>query len=141
MYLYYIDNGLLCYSDFIYIVKKKQPIHPRLFIKCNYLNEKKTKLKLFFKSNIFDSNGLRIIENICIESEEQKDSIEGYLIDVNKKEYMKLEKYIKIQKIVLDKRKKNRNYDAVKIINNSIIGMNDFRNDFKDWFKLMKVKF
>ena len=56
MYLYYIDNGLLCHSDFIYIVKKKQPIHPRLFIKCNYLNEKKTKLKLFFKSNNIEFN-------------------------------------------------------------------------------------
>tara|TARA_Y100000994_G_C15452906_1_gene343397 strand:+ start:106 stop:468 length:363 start_codon:yes stop_codon:yes gene_type:complete len=119
-------------------VKKKKPIHPRLFIKADYFN--KTKIILFYKSNKFNSDGSRLIEEDIFEEADLNSSFEDYLIEINKVEHAKLKKYIKIQKIVLEKREKTRNYDAVKIIKSSIEEMLNFKSDFESWFKLMKVE-
>ena len=43
------------------------------------------------------------------------------------------------QKKVLEKRKKCGNYEACKIIKNSIKAMIDFENEFNVWFQKNKV--
>ena len=121
-------------------MKRKEPKHPRLFIKAIYSKERASQFELFFKSNFFNSDGSRSVEKISIDNINSDLVPRDYLVDINRKEYMKLKKYIKIQKIVLEKREKTRNYDAAKIINNSIIEMKNFKNDFEKWFNSMEVE-
>ena len=121
-------------------MKRKEPKHPRLFIKAIYSKERASQFELFFKSNFFNSDGSRSVEKISIDNINLDIVPRDYLVDINRKEYMKLKKYIKIQKIVLEKREKTRNYDAVKIIKSSIEEMLNFKSDFESWFKLMKVE-
>ena len=121
-------------------MKRKDPKHPRLFIKAIFSKERASQFELFFKSNFFNSDGSRLVEKISISNTNSDIVSRDYLIDINRKEYTKLKKYIKIQKIVLEKREKTRNYDAAKIINSSIIEMNNFKNDFEKWFNSMEVE-
>ena len=57
------------------------------------------------------------------------------LINKNKEQLLILEKYIKIQKKVLDKHEKSGNYDACRIVKYSILQMNKFKQDFEFWLK------
>ena len=122
-------------------MKKRKPLHPRLFISFDYLDQSKQKIILLYKSNRFTPNGSRKIEEDIVESNIFNNSLsDDFLVELNKKEFTKLKKYVKIQKIVLDKREKTRNYDAVKIIKSSIKEMLNFKSDFESWFKLMKLE-
>ena len=122
-------------------MKKRKPLHPRLFIKFDYLDQTKEKIILSYKSNRFNSDGSRKIEeDIFVSNTFNKSLSDDFLVELNEKEFIKLKKYIKIQKIVLEKREKTRNYDAVKIIKSSIEEMLNFKSDFESWFKLMKVE-
>ena len=53
-------------------------------------------------------------------------------------EYKKLENFINIQKKVLNKHQKARNYDAENIVKTSIMLMEDFKSEFDSWFKKYK---
>ena len=127
-----IDFSLLCYCFVLYIVKKKQPIHPRLYISVKIDSDK---VIHSYVSNFFDENNNRVVssESDNIDKNVAYDS--KYLTSKNETEYTKLKKYVKIQKNVLEKHQKARNYDSCKVVESSILLMNEFKQEFEFWFK------
>jgi len=111
-------------------MKKKNPIHPKLFVNIDI-----DKSIIFFKQNKFNQNGDRLIENEFLNQSIQNNAFTSLLINKNKEQLLILEKYIKIQKKVLDKHEKSRNYDACRVVKYSILQMNKFKQDFESWFK------
>ena len=127
-----INLGLLCYCFVLYIVKKKQPIHPRLYISVKIDSDK---VIHSYVSNFFDENNNRIVS---FESDNVDKNVAydlKYLTSKNETEYTKLKKYVKIQKNVLEKHQKARNYDSCKVVESSILLMNEFKQEFEFWFK------
>ena len=116
----------------LYIVRKKTPIHPRLYINISSYGKS---IKLSYIGNVFDQEGCRIVNYEIIESVEEIFFDKLYLYGKNKLEYEKLIKYIKIQKKVLEKHQKYGNYDSSRIVESSISVMEDFKDSFEDWFK------
>ena len=112
-------------------MKRKNPQHPRLYLgsKISFTSNKKIYKYL---SNEFN-------EQKRVEKEEHCLDCSLSIIDKNRLEYDKLKKFIKIQKIVLKKHKKDGNYDAENVVKSSIILMEDFRNEFNDWFRKNQV--
>ncbi|MAX30299.1 MAG: hypothetical protein CMG14_05355 [Candidatus Marinimicrobia bacterium] len=112
-------------------MKKKSPKHPRLYLSEKFVDssDKKT---FKYLSNDF-------IDNQRLEKEEVVDKNDYSIFDKNCQEYDKLNKFIKIQKIVLKKHKKDRNYDAENIVKSSINLMENFKKDFDSWFKKNKI--
>ena len=110
-------------------MKKKKPVHPKLFINIDI-----DKSTIFFKQNKFNHKGDRLIEEELLESKSKNNDISFFLFKKNKEQLFILEKYIKIQKKVLDKHEKARNYDAYKIVKYSISRMNEFKENFDNWF-------
>jgi len=112
-------------------VKKKQPVHPRLYTDL-IINSSIITFK--YLSNDLNHRNQRIVkyetENLIKYSCYNSD----ILIKKNKDEYIKLEKYIKIQKKALEKHQKARNYDSCKIVKSSILFMNEFKLEFNRWF-------
>ena len=113
-------------------MKKKKLSHPRLFTDIKIENSLAT---MFFVENKFNQKGERLINNEIIEIDNEIDCIKSYIFKKNEKEYYNLIKYIKIQKKVLEKHEKARNYDVCKIVKSSIELLNDFDEEFNDWFK------
>tara|TARA_Y100001960_G_C14616957_1_gene798701 strand:+ start:366 stop:713 length:348 start_codon:yes stop_codon:yes gene_type:complete len=111
-------------------MKKKKSVHPKLFISIDI-----EKLLIFFKQNTFNNDGSRLIENEPLKNNIKYNDIDLLLLNKNKEQFAILEKYIKIQKKVLDKYEKSRNYDAYTIVKYSISQMNKFKEDFESWFK------
>ena len=111
-------------------MKKKNPIHPKLFIKVDI-----DKSLIFFKQNKFNQNGNRLIQNESLNQSIQSSNPAFLLMNKNKEQLLILEKYIKIQKKVLDKHEKSGNYDACRIVKYSILQMDKFKQDFESWFK------
>ena len=109
-------------------MKKKKTVHPKLFINIDI-----DKSIIFFKQNKFNHKGDRLIEEEFLESKIKTNDISSFLLKINKEQLFILKKYIKIQKKVLDKHEKARNYDAYKIVKYSISGMNTFKEDFEKW--------
>ena len=112
-------------------MKKKSPKHPRLYLSEKFVDssDKKT---FKYLSNDF-------IDNQRLEKEEVVDKNDYSIFDKNCQEYDKLNKFIKIKKIVLKKHKKDRNYDAENIVKSSINLMENFKKDFDSWFKKNKI--
>ena len=112
-------------------MKKKDIIHPKLYLDvvCNdgYLH-------LNFISNKFDINGTRRIEKETIE-DDSKINKKTHLIDLNISQFNFLKKYIEIQKRVLVKHEKDRNYDSIRVVNYSLNAMIGFKQDFEKWFR------
>ena len=113
-------------------MKTKKPVHPKLYIDKV---EKNNIIELKYVQNSYNSSGKRIIEIQII-----NDYKDINLIEENLKQLEILKNYIKIQKRVLEKRQKAGNYDAANIVESSISNMNEFKNDFENWFLSMKVK-
>jgi len=111
-------------------MKKKNPIHPKLFVKVDI-----DKSLIFFKQNQFNQNGNRLIQNEPLNQSIQSNNPAFLLMNKNKEQLLILKKYIKIQKKVLDKHEKSGNYDACRIVKYSILQMNKFKQDFESWFK------
>ena len=111
-------------------MKKKKPLHPKLFIKVDI-----DKSVIYFKQNKFNQNGDRLIQNESLNQSIQNNNPTFLLINKNKEQLLILEKYIKIQKKVLDKHEKSGNYDACRIVKYSILQMNKFKQDFEFWLK------
>ena len=130
--MYFVNSSLLHSSFILYIVKKKQLIHPRLFTR---LDLNKNILTLFFKDNRFNEKGERLLTTEIREISNKIDSSTTYLFEKNELEYQNLIKYIKIQKRVLEKHQKLRNYDSRKVVESSILLMEKFKTDFEEWFK------
>ena len=127
-----IDFSLLCYCFVLYIVKKKQPIHPRLYISVKIDSDK---VIHSYVSNFFDENNNRIVSSESDNVDKNVAYDLKYLTNKNETEYIKLKKYVKIQKNVLEKHQKARNYDSCKVVESSILLMNEFKQEFEFWFK------
>ena len=127
-----IDFSLLCYCFVLYIVKKKQPIHPRLYISVKIDSDK---VIHSYVSNFFDENNNRIVSSESGNIDKNVAYDLKYLTSKNETEYTKLKKYVKIQKNVLEKHQKARNYDSCKVVESSILLMNEFKQEFEFWFK------
>ena len=127
-----IDFSLLCYCFVLYIVKKKQPIHPRLYISVKIDSDK---VIHSYVSNFFDENNNRIVSSESDNVDKNVAYDLMYLTSKNETEYTKLKKYVKIQKNVLEKHQKARNYDSCKVVESSILLMNEFKQEFEFWFK------
>ena len=130
--MYTVNSSLLHSSFIFYIVKKKQPIHPRLF---TGLDLNRNILTLFFKENRFNEKGERLVNKETKKISNEIDCGITYLFKKNESEYQNLVKYIKIQKKVLEKHQKSRNYDSCKVVESSILLMKKFKTDFEEWFK------
>tara|TARA_B110000438_G_scaffold275452_1_gene296432 strand:- start:300 stop:656 length:357 start_codon:yes stop_codon:yes gene_type:complete len=113
-------------------VIKKNPIHPRLYVDIKYFEQN---INLSFVDNSFNENGSRVLKNKSIQIVEKKTTDKIYLNVLNKLEYVKLIKYITIQKKVLEKHQKSGNYDSSRIVKSSILVMEDFKDSFENWFK------
>ena len=112
-------------------MKKKNPQHPRLYLSSKISSTSNKKIYKYLSNEFIEQNR--------VEKEEHCFDCNLSIFDKNRFEYNKLEKFIKIQKIVLKKHKKDRNYDAENIVKSSIILMENFRNEFNDWFRKNKV--
>ena len=113
-------------------MKKKQSVHPKLYIK-EELVESSSKIYQYLSNDFIDSE--RVIKEEVEFINQNNDSI----YKKNQIEYKKLENFINIQKKVLNNHQKARNYDAENIVKTSIILMEDFKNKFDNWFKKNKV--
>jgi len=111
-------------------MKKKSPVHPKLY--QNIIESNNTSV-FYYISNLFDDSNKRIVQ-LEVRNEINFNK-KTYLFKENTIQFEILKKYLKIQKKVLEKRKKTGNYDAYKIIKNSINTIIDFKNEFDDWFK------
>ena len=112
-------------------MKRKRINHPKLYLEIIFNDSKSF---ITFVSNRFDEKGNRVIENESIENDIFSEDTTSYLIRENTKQLEILIKFLRIQKIVLDKYKKVGNYDTVKVVENSIETMNEFKKEFDDWF-------
>ena len=112
-------------------MKKKSPKHPRLYLSEKFVDSSNKKIFKYLSNNFIDNQRL--------EKEEVVDKNDYSIFDKNCEEYDKLNKFIKIQKIVLKKHKKDRNYDAENIVNSSIMLMEDFKKNFDDWFRKNQI--
>ena len=130
--MYFVNSSLLHSSFILYIVKKKQQIHPRLFTK---LIINKNKVTLFYKDNKFNETGERVINKKIEKIMNNINCTRSQLVKKNEIEYHSLIRYIKIQKKVLEKHQKVRNYESCKIVESSILLMQEFKTDFEKWFK------
>ena len=127
-----INFSLLCYCFILYIMKKKQPIHPRLYISVKIDSDK---VIHSYVSNFFDENNNRIVSSESDNFDKNVAYDLKYLNNKNEVEYIKLKKYVKIQKNVLEKHQKAGNYDSCKVVESSILLMNEFKQEFEFWFK------
>ena len=108
-------------------MKTKKPVHPKLYIDKV---EKNNIIELKYVQNSYNSSGKRIIESQII-----NDYKDINLIEENLKQLEILKNYIKIQKRVLEKHQKSRNYDAIKILKQSILHMQEFEDEINSWFE------
>ena len=112
-------------------MKKKQSIHAKLYVDIVSYN---SFYKYLYRQNKFNQSGDRIIEEEISNNFIDLKNIKDYLMNKNLKEYQKLKNYIKTQKKVLEKHQKARNYDAVNTLKVSIKTVDEFKNEFDDWF-------
>ena len=113
-------------------MKKKTFSHPRLYLNIFLKNGE---CLVNYLDNNLNSKGERIIQTAILSNLIPRKEHLDYLKTENKKEFIKLDNFIKTQKKVLEKYKKARNYDRVKIIENSMEILNEFKQDFKDCLK------
>ena len=130
--MYIADVNILYSCTILHIMRKKNPRHPRLYTDIS-INGKN--INLSFLDNAFNNDGSRLILKEVVHTEEKLISLNKYLHNKNKLEYDKLIKYIQIQKKVLDKHQKSGNYDSFRIIESSILLMEEFKDSFENWFK------
>tara|TARA_B100001996_G_C18564943_1_gene556110 strand:+ start:529 stop:891 length:363 start_codon:yes stop_codon:yes gene_type:complete len=113
-------------------MKKRPPIHPRLYVDFSI---KSSKVLYRYYSNDIDNKNQRILkEEFELNSDLQASYDNRLIFKKNEAEYEKLEKYIKVQKKVLEKHQKSRNYDSCRVVGSSILLMEEFKNIFKKWF-------
>ena len=112
-------------------MKKRSPSHPRLYMSSQLKNNE---IILSFVSNKFNSNGTRILETETVIANNINLN-DTFLKNKNIEQLSSLKKYIKIQKKVLDKYRKARNYDSCRIINSSVSSMKIFEDEFLNWLK------
>ena len=110
-------------------MRYKNPVHPKLYLSLIKDNDK---ILIKYKYNVFNEKGFRIIVEDCIKPKEC--CLYDDLIKINEEQLKILEKYIKMQKKVLQKHEKTGNYDACRIVEYSINEMLKFKKEFNEWF-------
>ena len=115
-------------------MKKRHPTHPKLYIDSKVKDGQNI---FYFLSNVFNDHSLREIQKESVDLIYNSSKV--CLFEKNKEQYDILKKYLRTQKKVLEKRKKDGNYEAYKIIKSSIKAMNDFENEFIIWFEKNKL--
>jgi hypothetical protein len=110
-------------------MRKKQPVHPKLYIK-EELIKSSNKIYQYLSNDFIDS------ERVIKEEVEITNQNDNSIYKKNQMEYKKLENFINIQKKVLNKHQKARNYDAENIVKGSIMLMEEFKSEFDSWFKM-----
>ena len=108
-------------------MKTKNPVHPKLYIEKI---ENDSSIELRYVQNSYNSFGERIVERQILNDRKNVN-----LFKENLKQLEILKNYIIIQKRVLEKHQKSRNYDAVKILKQSILHMREFENKINSWFE------
>ena len=126
-----INIDLLHYCIVLYIVKKKTPIHPRLYINIS-IDGPNVLLKYY--SNELNNKNQRIIKQDINNREDNVNYNILFLYEKNKIEYQNLTKFIKIQKKALEKHEKSGNYDSCRVVKSSILLMIEFKSSFNQWF-------
>jgi len=113
-------------------MKRKGPVHAKLYVDVIIKHDN---IECFYKQNKFDNNGNRVLEKEVKNDDFEFNQKNEYLIKKNMNEFQILNNYLKIQKMVLEKHEKARNYDAYNIVKNSINLICEFKNEFDSWFK------
>ena len=112
-------------------MRKKQPVHPKLYLK-EELIKSSNKIYQYLSNDFIDS------ERVIKEEVEITNQNDNSIYKKNQMEYKKLENFINIQKKVLNNHQKARNYDAENIVKGSIMLMEEFKSEFDSWFKMYK---
>jgi len=110
-------------------MKKKKIVHPKLYI--DIVEKRKY---LLYKQNEFNNNGGRVISKELNKNFNIDNDI-CYLNEINKEQLEVLNKYLNIQKRVLQKHEKGGNYETSKVVENSITTMLIFKQEFNEWFE------
>ena len=110
-------------------MKYKNPKHPKLYLEIKKIEDN---FILIFKDNIINQDGFRKIRQEVVK--QNNINLKDFLYKKNLSEYVALKKYIIIQKRVLQKHENRRNYDAIRIVNESIKMMLEFKLEFENWF-------
>ena len=98
-------------------------MHPKYYV--DVIRQYKDYVLVSYLSNRFNDNGDRVLqkEEVCNRFFHSDNIIE----EMNKLELIAVNKYLAIQKKVLEHYKKKENVDSIKIVKNSIEMMEDFR--------------
>jgi len=131
-----IDTYILHSYFILHLMKKKKLYHPKLFTNIEI---KDNCITLFFVENTFNEYGKRLVNDNTIQIDDKINCVQTYILNKNEIEYDSLIKYIKIQKKVLQKHQKARNYDSSRVVKYSILVMENFKDEFDDWFKINRV--
>ena len=104
-------------------MKTRNPIHPKYYI--DIIKKNKDYVLVSYLSNKFNDDGDRVL---------QKEKISNDLLysdniieEMNKLELVTLNKYLVMQKKVLEHHKKKKNFDSIKVVRDSIEVMESFR--------------
>ena len=104
-------------------MKTKNPMHPKFYI--NIIRKNKDYVLVSYLSNKFNDNGDRVLQKEEVSNDLlQSDNI---IEEMNKIELVALNKYLSIQRKVLEHHKKKKNFDSIKVVKDSIEVMEDFR--------------
>ena len=112
-------------------MKNKPLYHPRLYLEV--IKKKNTNYLLKYKGNNFNNQGERVIKECEIDLIKNFDNLPNDLNQIinklNKQELKKIINYIKTQYKVLDYHIKKNNYDSIKVVKDSIMLMNSFKEE------------
>ena len=104
-------------------MKTKNPMHPKFYI--GIIKKNKDRMLVSYLSNKFNDDGDRVLQREEISNDLlHSDNI---IEEMNKLELVALNKYLAVQKKVLEHHKKKKNYDSIKVVKDSIEVMEDFR--------------
>ena len=104
-------------------MKTKNPMHPKFYI--DIIKKNKDYVLVSYLSNKFNDDGDRVLQKEEVSNDLlQSDNI---IEEMNKLELVALNKYLAIQRKVLEHHKKKKNFDSIKVVKDSIEVMEDFR--------------
>ena len=116
-------------------MKNKKINHPKLFTKI--LNINKDTLEVEYKCNEFNDLGERTVKRQFLNLKEcsvnSSDDMKDILKEINNKQLLKVENYIKTQEKVLLYHEKEDNKDSVRVVKESIEMMKVFKSEFLNY--------
>ena len=129
--MHFINNNVFFGCFYLLLMKNKPLYHPRLYLEV--IKKKNTNYLLKYKGNNFNNQGERVIKECEIDLIEIFDILPNdfnkIINKLNKQELKKIINYIKTQYKVLDYHIKKNNYDSIKVVKDSIMLMNSFKEE------------